>query len=309
VPAEPPAIVEAGQIERILDQLGQALEAGAKEQSAEPMAGRVGGAALAMAEAQFKGEKANPEADRPELGSQFSAESIVTRSDTWPRSFVVGAEYEQARAQYLYRIEQADPRSPYKLVAWAQMLPKVVVPPTAKAEVGSAVVGPGDEGLKLTPLAAVEAYAKAKGDAASAEAKLFDTFPESPDPVQDSARARWLALVKAVSDGAAEFSGSATQTSEVVEGSVFAVATADSGALVFGQLTSTVEATFAPPEGGSVNLMPGGYEGLAAAGLTATKSVRIEHSQTVVLAVPPADSGDLIRVIAVSDQPTAVAAE
>jgi hypothetical protein len=308
-PAEPPVIVESGQIDRILNDLGAALDAAAEEGSVEPMRGRVSGAALTMAEAQFKGEKANPQADRPELGSTFLDSRIVTRSSNWPRSFVVAAEYEEAKAPFVYRIEQADPRGSYQLVSWAQMLAGVEVPRTALPEVGSAVVAPTAEGLVMTPLAAAQAYAVAKGDVSSDQAKLLDTAPTADGVDLDPVRARWLAVVKALSDGVAEFSGSAKQASEVVEGSVFAVATIDSGALVFAQVTSTLEASFTTPEGGTVNLVPGGYEGLGEGGLSATKSARIEHLQTVVLAVPPEGSDELIQVIAVSDTPTAVTVE
>ncbi|MDR2454139.1 MAG: hypothetical protein LBD51_06270 [Bifidobacteriaceae bacterium] len=311
-PAEPPAVVEAGQIQRILADLGLRLEAGQAALSAEAMEPRLGGAALAMVEAQFKAKAADESMEIPfALGTRFVDGQIVTRQDSWPRSFVAVTEPEAPEAPYLYQLEQADARSPYKLVAWAKMLSGADLPATAPAEVGSAWVAPTAAGLALAPQAAVEAYAQAKDAAEGEAAALFDTAPQDgrdPDP----ARARWLTTVEALQGGIAAFDGTSTAVSEMVEGSVFALATADSGALVFGQVRSVFEAAFTTPggeRGGSVDLGQQYYLGLGAATLNATKSVMVDFLQTVVLAVPPEGSKDPIRVIAVADTPIAAAVE
>ncbi|MDR0592877.1 MAG: hypothetical protein LBG60_06400, partial [Bifidobacteriaceae bacterium] len=183
------------------------------------------------------------------------------------------------------------------------------IPPTAPAAVGSEVVEPGASGLKLSPIEAVQAYAAAKDDPAGESAELFDTaLADGSD--RDPARELWTTLVEHFEQPLATLAGGRhAASSRLVEGSVTALATADSGALVFGQVRSVLEASFEPVEGLSIGFQEESYTGLGAATLTMTKSARIEHMQTVVLAVPPADSEDPIRVIAVADVPTAVEVE
>jgi hypothetical protein len=118
--------------------------------------------------------------------------------------------------------------------------------------------------------------------------------------------------VTALSGGLSPFDETVSASTEVVADSVFAVATADSGALVFGQVKSSFSATFAPPEGqvgGTVEVGQKYYLGLGATTLTATKSISIQFLQTVVLAVPPKGADFPIRVVAVADIPTAAAVE
>jgi hypothetical protein len=265
-----------------------------------------------MMEAQFKAKAANPDEKTMELEPRFVDGQIVTRSVGWPRSFVAVTDFPQdVPAQFVYQIRQDSAQEPYRLVAWARMLPGAELPATAPAEVGSAEVAPGSAGLAMSPQAALAAYAAAKGDSESAQAALFDTAPrDGVDP--DLARARWGAQVQAMANmvdelnsARADFAGKVSQSSEAVEGSVFAVATAGSGALVFGQVKSTVTISGSPGEG-SVNLGAKGYAGLGAATLEVRESATIEHLQTVVLAVPPAKSKDPIRVVAVADTPVAV---
>jgi hypothetical protein len=308
--AEPPVIVESGQVDRILKDLSATLDQAATDQSAEPLGRRVGGAALAMMDAQFKAKKANPDQKIFELKSGFLDGQIVTRSASWPRSFVVVTEYEDAEAPFIYQIRQDGPRDSYKLVAWAKMLPGADMPAASPGEVGSAEVGAEEDGLAMTPRAALQAYAIAKGDMGSEDAALFDTTAkDGADP--DPTRAYWTALVTALTTGAttAPLTGTVKQTSELVGDSVFAVATADAGALVFGQIKSTIAVALTPVAGGSVDLGSKGYTGLGAATLAVTKSATIEHLQTVVLAVPPAGADGPVRVIAVADTPTAVEVE
>jgi hypothetical protein len=303
-------VVQAPQIERILQELSASLEQAADEESAEPLTGRVGGAALAMVQAQLASKAANPEEKVSfTLGTRFADGQIVARSQVWPRSFAVVTDSEETEAPFIYQLEQADARSPYKMVLWARMLAGAIIPPTAAAGVGSDVVDPGSEELALTPMAAVQAYAAAKDDPSGAEAQLFDTAPKDGiDP--DSARARWTALVEAYRGGVTKLDGGTANASSVLtEGSVSALATADAGALVFGQIKSTIDLAFTPVEALYLDIRSPGYEGLGAETLQMTKTAHIEHTQTVVLAVPPAGADGPIRVIAVADLPTAVQVE
>jgi hypothetical protein len=184
------------------------------------------------------------------------------------------------------------------------------MPPTAPAAVGSDVVDPSDsKSVKLSPDGAVQAYAAAKDDPAGESARLFDTVVIDGQPDQDPARALWTALIKTMGEPVATLDGGGYEASSVAVGSATALATADSGALVFGQVKSVLSAWFAPAPGLSVSIGQQSYTALGANTLAMTKSVRVEHLQTVLLAVPPAGSEDPIKVIAVADLPTAVEVE
>jgi hypothetical protein len=214
-------------------------------------------------------------------------------------------QFEQTEAPFIYQIQQADPRSPYKLVAWAKLLAGADVPAASPREVGSPQLAADSEGLAMTPEEALAAYATAKSDPSAEQAAAFDTAPKDgvdPDPT----RARWTALVTALGEGAASLGGAFQQASSLVDGSVFAVATADSGALVFGQILSTADITLTPVDGATVNLGPKGYLGLGAETLAVTQSAHIEYLQTVVLAVPAEGADRMISVVAVADTPTSV---
>jgi hypothetical protein len=309
-PAEPPVVLQATQLERILQELSADLEKSAAESSADPLEGRVAGAALAMVQAQLAAKAANPDEKTAfELGTRFADGQIVARSQVWPRSFAVVTDSAETEAPFIYQLEQADARSPYKLVLWARMLAGATLPPTAAAGVGSAVVDPGSPDLQVTPIAAVQAYAAAKDDPTGDQADLFDTvLQDGVDP--DSARARWTALAQAYRGGITQFADGQVQTSSaLIEGSVSALATADGGALVFGQVKSVMDLVATPPAGEYIDMGSQSYTGLGAQTLQMTKSARIEHLQTVVLAVPSKDAPGSIRVIAVADLPTAVQVE
>ncbi|MDR2567242.1 MAG: hypothetical protein LBC97_14510 [Bifidobacteriaceae bacterium] len=309
-PAEPPPVVLNVQIERILQELSAELEQAQAESDPAALAGRVGGAALAMVQAHYAAKAANPDEQPLELGTRFADGQIVARSATWPRSFVVVTDAEPTEAPFIYQLEQRDARSPYKLSLWARMLPGATVPSAAPAGVGSDVVEPNSERTLVSPVAALAAYAAAKDDPAGEAAALLDTAPkDGVDP--DPARERWSVLVKSWRDnsrGLADISVNALSTP--VEGSVSALSTADSGALVFGQVKSVVDVSVTPAEGIYTDIGGAqGYLGLGASSLRMSKSAHVEYLESVVLAVPPAGSDQPIRVVAVYDLATAAQVE
>jgi hypothetical protein len=299
-PAQAPLIVEQVQTERILDDLSRRLEQSAEEASLDPLMPRLGGAALAMRTAELAARAADQAAPMAALGTEFVDKQIVTTSKDWPRSFIAVTEPVDAQARYLYQMTQTDPRSQYKMMSWARMVAGSQLPKTASPELGSPVLGMDDATLAVTPAAALAAYAKAKEAPDSEEAKLFGG---DVDPVRES----WVATASSFSSVAAAQQGSVAHTSEVSPGTGLAIQTADGGALVWGEITSTMGFTF-PPKDGAFIKIPAYYQGLGAATVQPTTSASIQYIQTVVLAVPPAGSTDPIMVVAVAHAPITVTA-
>lgn len=303
--ADPPVVIESGQANRILAELAEAIDAANAAGDVEPMRERVAGAALTMADAQYKIVARDPDSSIAPLSSDFGYRRIVTRSTGWPRSFVVATELGDGDTSFIYRIEQAAPRSPYQLVSWARLLAGATTPAAAAPELGAMVVEPDASGLVMSPQAAVEAYAAAKGGGAEDAAAQFDP-PISDTGAPDPAGKVWREVIRLLTETAKDFEPELEQKSEVIDGSVFALSTVDAGALVFGQIKSVLDVRYTIPEGGSVNLFPEGYAWLEGDQLKATKSVHIEHLQTVVLAVPPAGAEGPIQIIAVAETPIVV---
>jgi len=301
--ANPPPVVEAVQITRILAAIGTDLTDSAEASSVEA-ATRLGGAALKIRTAEFAIQEAYPDYKVNELGTEFSDLGAVAQSRDWPRSFVVATEPAEAQARFLYQLTQADPRSDYKLVAFARMLAGAVVPRTYPPENGSAVVAPAAEGLAISPYEALAAYARAKEEPRGEDAELFDTkMIEKDEPDRDPVRQAWTATKAAIGQELDKLDGKLVAESVPDESfAIMALATSDMGAVVFGQVRSTIDIKITLPEGGTFSI-GGMYKGLGGASKV-TESVHLEYLQTVVLGIGPkvANAGP-IQVLAVSTAP------
>jgi len=329
--ANPPPVVETVQITRILEAISAELaapdqepdadnpaaspdapEADPDNPEAEPvdLSARLGGAALKIRTAEMALQAAYEDYKVNDLGTGFSDRRIVAQAKDWPRSFVVATEPAEAQARFLCQITQLDPRDDYKLVAFARMLPDAQVPATADPEVGSPVVGEAAEGLAMSPYEALTAYAQAKEDPNGDVAALFDTaLAGEDDQDRDPVRQAWTATKAAFAETLPQVEGTLVADSQPDESyAIMALATVDKGAVVFGQVKSTIDITITLPEGAkwSIGKL---YAGLGASA-DVTKSVHLEYLQTVVLGIGPrgANSGP-VQVLAVSHAPVDVQVE
>jgi len=329
--ANPPPVLETVQITRILEAISTELaataeegdpaapeadvaapEADVAETEAEPVdqSTRLGGAALKIRTAEFAIAQEYTDYKVNDLGPGFSERRIVAQAKDWPRSFVVATEPAEAQARFLCQITQQDPRDDYKLVAFARMLRDAQVPATADPEVGSPVVGEAAEGLTMSPYEALQAYAQAKEDPQGDAASLFDTaITDENEPDRDPVRQAWTATKAAISQELPNVEGTLVATSEPDEAyAIMALATVDKGAVVFGQIRSTMDITITLPAGATFSIGEM-YKGLGVS-TAVTKSVHLEYLQTVVLGIGPrgANSGP-VQVLAVSHAPVAAAVE
>ncbi|MCL2802396.1 MAG: hypothetical protein FWD29_00355 [Micrococcales bacterium] len=300
IPKQAPPVVEAVQVDRILKSLGETLAESQEANDPALLKRRVAGAALTMLTAESTVKAANAEAKTTVLGTGFVDGQIVAQQDNWPRSFIAVTQPIANQARFLYQLTQGEARANYKMVAWARMLPGSELPAAAQATVGSPVVKSDEAtGLKMSPAAALASYAKAKDDPAGEEAANFNTALED-DKAKDTdpVRALWTATRKAYADAAGQMSGAVKVLSQPVDGSIMALRTADSGALVFGQVTSVLDVTVAPAPGQKAT----NDKGLVPLGAPAefTQSMHIEYLQTVVLAIGPEGTDGPVRVIAVA---------
>jgi hypothetical protein len=296
-PAAPPAAVLPVQTERILADLAEGLEESLAAGSPASLR-RIEGAALEMRTAEFAMAGADPEEVTVEdLGVEFTG-TIVPTTKEWPRSFIAVTAPGPGGAQYLYLLTQDTARSAYTMRHWVRLLAGVTLPLTAPADVGSAVLDPASPGdLSMAPEAALAAYVAAKDDPTSPQAGVF--------AAADPAREAWAGLVDRWSAALESIDGEVGSASSVVPGSVYAMATADGGAIVTGIVRSRL--TLRIPDntqGQSFSLAP--YFGALGAGsTTVSQAATIEFASPVALGVPSGASEAKVTVLGVSQVPVA----
>jgi hypothetical protein len=156
-------------------------------------------------------------------------EAVAATYDFPRTAMVITQVPEGANLPLLLAFAEPDARTPYKLWGWAELFPGIETPPLIHPDTGSAQLGPDSEGLVATPAQAVERYVDTLNKADSEYAGQF-----AGDPYKDSSK-------KAVTDLDAriEAAGDATISYAVGDDAPQALATADGGAIVLGELSST----------------------------------------------------------------------
>jgi hypothetical protein len=290
-PAVPPPATTIEQTDRILQDVGAVLAAGDAASSAAELAPRVSGPALALRTAEYAVAGATA-GGQPITPLPVTPQTVVVPSTTeWPRTQVVVTEQpDDLTSPRLLVLRQESPRAAYTLWGWARLLPGVQMPPTATPAVGSATLPADAPGLVVTPTDVVAQYADVLANgAASAFAATFAT----PDPFLariEEGRARYVA--------AAEGSGTFTQTYAPVPDQVFALATADGGALVVAGMTTSSSLRIS----GASIAMPVEFAAVSGGAIPAGAVLRnnLDFTSTDVVAfyVPPADAPAPVRVLA-----------
>lgn len=297
-PAVAPAATTVAQSTDVLGDLGEVLSAADAALDPAALGPRVTGPALATRTAEYVRAGSTGGAKPPTILPTDEQVLIVPQTTQWPRTqLVVTEQPDDLQAPRILVLQQAAPREQYKLWGWARMAPGVSMPPTAEPATGSAVLAPDAQGLVVTPAEALVQYADVLANGtASAYAATF-----AADPFRAAIEAARAAMVAGV-----ESAASATETYTPDAAPVVALATADGGAIVVGQLTtvSTVTLTVA---GGTIPIQDPFY-----AALTGTQSAASSFARTytdvLVMYVPPADSGAPVQVLAAEHAVTAASA-
>ncbi|PFG20274.1 hypothetical protein [Serinibacter salmoneus] len=274
----PPALSEI-QIQDILADIAASIEAADEADDAAELGDRVTAPATDIREAQYALEVATGGETTPqELWTETDLD-VITASDSWPRSLLAVTEPDADSALRLYLgIVQEGPRDPYRLVAWSLLLPGVETPTFADISVGSAPVTADQEGLVMTPTQALTRLADVLDLRTSEYADQF-----ADDDYRTFLREELDGIVEGI-----EVAGDVDQAVEPGE-IVFAIGTAEGGALVMGDLTTTVTLR-RTVEDSELNLAGemaelGGEEAVENAAEATYRSM-------VTLYIPPADAED-----------------
>lgn len=288
-PAEPveaaPVVVDS-QVERVRAALEAALAAGDKALDPAPLQARVTGPALELRQTGYTIRRQLPDQAAPPANGGELLADISPAADGWPRFFLTATRPSKGAVPQLQLLTQATARDPYRLTAWARLLPGVTLPQTTVDEAPQALPPAQAGGLKSPPADVVAGYADllTKGSA-SGSAKVFaeDPFRTQVVGEQDAER-------KAVSQF---FDYGVTHAPR--KDAVWAVRTEDGGALVVGVLEAT--RTFTSKAPGAKLPLPKDLAVLAGKP-EATQKAEVKSLEVVAFAVPPADSDDPVTVVA-----------
>ena len=298
-PAVPPPAVSIGQSQRVLDAIAEVVAAGDGTNDATGLAARLEGPALAARSAEYVRAVATGGTRAPTALPFDEQVLVVPETDTWPRTqLVVSEQPDDLQAPRVLVLRQASPREPYRLWGWARLMPGVSMPATAAPEEGSPVLAPDDDTLLVPPAEVAARYADVLGAGdASAHAATF-----APDAFRGAIVDERNRLSSSLGDAA-----SLAETYTAAAEPVVALGTADGGALVVADMTTTSTVTLAVA-GGRIPVEPF-YAALAGGATTAGTSLARTFTGVVVFYVPPAGSDAQVQVLAGEQIVTAAAAQ
>ena len=292
VPATVLAAVSTDQVDRILAEVGEALQAGDAAGDAQALVPRVSGPALIFRTVEYRLAAAGDTGAVRQIPP--AAQTIVApATDVWPRTVLVVTESpEDLTAPLLLTLVQAGPREPFTLWSWVRLFPGVQVPATTQPEIGSAPVDPADADLAIPPAEVVPRYVDTlTNGTASAFAASF--VPD--DPLRAGITGVRNQYASVITD-----KGSLTETYQPVE-TTYAIATADGGAIVVGAFQTVTTLTLVDS-----TLTIGGPAAALLGTSTVTSSLAITWLSTVAFAVPPAGSDAPVTVLGGEHSPIQV---
>ncbi|WP_230685293.1 hypothetical protein [Cellulomonas sp. JZ18] len=288
------------QTQRVLASVGEVLAAADAASDPTGLPARLVGPALATRTAEYVWATATAGARPPTALPVDEQALVVPETDTWPRTqLVVSEQPDDLQAPRVLVLQQASAREPYKLWGWARLLQGVQMPPTAAPEEGSPVLAPDEGGLLVPPAEVGARYADVltNGDA-SAHAATFQ-----PDSFRAAVEQSRNTLATSLQGAGA---GGLSETYVAAAAPVVTLGTADGGALVVTELTTTSTVTLT---GGATIPVEPFYAALAGGVSTAGTSFSRVFTGVLVVYVPPADSGAQAQVLAAEHVVTSAAAQ
>ncbi|OJX81531.1 hypothetical protein [Leifsonia sp. 71-9] len=292
----PPAVT-VPQLERIIKRIS--VSAANADAKADPNLAkeRFTGAALQLREANYaiRAKKAD-QAALPAIPSDPIVLSLPQSTDSWPRTVVAVIDMPKDaegkdQAPQAITLVQDTPRDNYMVEYAVSLEPKAKVPNLAPASIGAAAVRPDSKLLALPPNQVAAAYGDVlmNGDD-SKYASLFDSDG-------DTLRTAVGLPYKNERKSSLASTASLTFTNQVPANDTVAMATNDSGAIVWTDLLEfeTIKVTEA---GAEITLQPAGGATAALLGAPGSKTgVESTYSYQLAFYVPPAGSDAKITLL------------
>lgn len=282
----PLPVLDSDRIERILDEVEETIAAADAALDPALLEGRVTGPALEMRAAEYRLVEASDGERALTPLTTASQVQAVAATDEWPRSVVVISHVpDDANLPLLLVLTQEDARSQYQLWFWTPLLPGAQTPSIANVDVGSPLLPADADGLVLTPLETVAAYAGLLDDPQSSDVFAEDPFREG-----------YVSMIEALRE-TVEVAGEVDQNYVADDSTVMAMQYADGGAVVVGVIEATL--TISRTVEGS-SLEAGGEIALLMEDAEIDGSAAAGYLIPVAFAVPAAGSGEQIAVLGAS---------
>lgn len=225
-----PPVLDGDRLDRILTETAATFQKADEAKDPEGLGARITGPALEVRQAEYRLAEATGGSTAPSPVTTATQVEAVAATYDFPRTAMVITQVpEGANLPLLLAFAQPDARTPYKLWGWVELFPGIETPPLIHPDTGSKQLAPDSEGLVATPAQAVERYVDTLNKQDSEYADQF-----VGDPYKDSSR-------KAITDldSRIEAAGDASISYAVGDDAPQALATADGGAIVLGELSST----------------------------------------------------------------------
>jgi len=279
----------------VLAEINQVLTEASDSRDPEILRARVTGPALAIRASQlYVADIIDDDSLVTVLPASYQ-QLIIPSTSTWPRAaFAITDVTEELQPPRLLALVQAGPREPYKLWGWVQLIPGVQMPAFHEPRLGSEVVAADDTSLKITPIDAVNQYADllTLGTASA--------FNDNFEPIESDHFRYWLAgWVAAQEEALSEerVEGTYSLVARPYSSGVWAVRTADGGALVMAELLTderleAVEGAVLTPQTQTALALLQGHE--------FTNVLTAQYRDIIALHVPAAGSPDTVRLLGYS---------
>ena len=290
---DPPAAT-VRQIERIVARISSVAAKADADRDTALIATRFDGAALELRLANYAIRGADPSIGAlPAIPDGPVKLTLPQQTDTWPRTVfaVIQDDKDDTIPPVALFLEQADPRSDYKVSYAITLEPSAVLPDVAPASVGAARLAPGSGLLKFTPDDAALAY----GDILEkdVESDAFLDFEAEGDSLREAVGLAQKQQIRS--------SLPATASVEFTHGlgaaDPIALATNDAGAIVAVNLN---EITIVKPVEAGAAVNPTGQVKALSGLAISTKGIQATYGDQLLFYVPAAGSDAKIVLLGYS---------
>ncbi|WP_223690277.1 hypothetical protein [Leifsonia poae] len=288
----PPAVT-VSQLELIMKRISTVATAADAKSDSKLLATRFTGPALQLREANYAiRAKKSDQAALPAILASPLKVALPQATSTWPRVVTtVVVPSDTKLAPIALALVQETPRDNYLVNYAVSLEPKAKVPDLAPASIGAPIVRPDSKLLTLPPQDVAAAYGDIlmNGD----KSKYADLFETDGDTLRTQVGADYKAKMKAAMPATA----SLTYASQAGPADPIAMATNDSGALVWANLTET-DTTKVVEAGAEVNLTDANGPAAALLGAASSKTgIQTTYGYQLAFYVPPAGSDAKITLL------------
>lgn len=287
----PPAVVSEAQLARILNSVATDAAAADEASDKKLLATRFAGPALALRTTHYLlRSRSTSITALPAIVSKPITFSLPAASLVWPRSLMVVTDEagDEALPQMLV-LQQASPRSNYKLFYNVRLMPGAKIPEVSSPDVGAIPVEPDSLFLKLSPKDIPVAYGDLINNGQSSlSAGLFDvSVDEFYKQVSSSQKTQAETLT----------TGKIVFTHALGNATVISLSTAEGGALVAVYMTDTY--TIRPVRAGSA-VAVSGQEKLLLGSSGSSRGVRSVYGDMLLFYVPSLADESQLRLLGVT---------